>query len=124
MEIIYRALAERNGVKAVPRSSPDILTGALDDHDPLCLEVLDCFCGMLGGAAANLAVTLGSFGGIFIGGGIVPRMGEWFAQSQFRARFEAKGRFRPYVAAIPSSVIMHPEPAFIGLRWLAGRPFE
>ena len=115
MEIIYRALAQRNGVKAAPRASPHIITGALDDKDPLCLEVLECFCGMLGGAAANLAVTLGAFGGIFIGGGIVPRMGEWFAQSQFRARFEAKGRFSSYLADIPTFVITTPNPAFHGV---------
>ncbi len=115
MEIIYRALAQRNGVKAPPRTSPDIITGALDDKDALCLEVLDCFCGMLGGAAANLAVTLGAFGGIFIGGGIVPRMGEWFAQSPFRARFEAKGRFSSYLAQIPTFVITTPNPAFHGV---------
>jgi len=115
MEIIYRALAQRNGVKVAPRSSPNIITGALDDQDPLCLEVLDCFCGMLGGAAANLAVTLGAFGGIFIGGGIVPRMGEWFVQSPFRARFEAKGRFSSYLADIPTFVITTPNPAFHGV---------
>ena len=115
MEIIYRALAHRNGVKAVPRTSPEIISGALDEQDALCLEVLDCFCGMLGGAAANLAVTLGSFGGIFIGGGIVPRMGEWFASSPFRARFEAKGRFSSYLADIPTYVITTPNPAFHGV---------
>jgi glucokinase len=115
MEIIYRALAQRNGLAVAPRSSPDIISGALDEHDLLCLEVLDCFCGMLGGAAANLAVTLGAFGGIFIGGGIVPRMGEWFAQSQFRARFEAKGRFSNYLADIPTYVITTPNPAFHGV---------
>lgn len=115
MEIIYRALADRNGVKVAPRSSPDIITGALEEEDALCLEVLDCFCGMLGGAAANLAVTLGAFGGIFIGGGIVPRMGEWFVSSQFRARFEAKGRFSNYLADIPTFVITTPNPAFHGV---------
>ncbi|MCC6071148.1 glucokinase [Massilia sp. GCM10020059] len=115
MEIIYRALAQRNGVKAAPRTSPDIITGALDERDPLCLEVLDCFSGMLGGAAANLAVTLGAFGGIFIGGGIVPRMGEWFATSSFRARFEAKGRFSDYLASIPTYVITTPHPALRGV---------
>jgi glucokinase len=115
MEIIYRALALRNGLAVAPRSSPDIISGALDEQDPLCLEVLDCFCGMLGGAAANLAVTLGAFGGIFIGGGIVPRMGEWFAQSPFRARFEAKGRFSNYLAEIPTFVITTPNPAFHGV---------
>ena len=115
MEIIFRALAQRNGMRVAARTSPDIISGALDDADPLCLEVLACFCGMLGGAAANLAVTLGAFGGIFIGGGIVPRMGEWFAQSPFRARFEAKGRFSRYLADIPTFVITTPNPAFHGV---------
>ncbi|NHZ39094.1 glucokinase [Massilia aquatica] len=115
MELIHRALAQRNGVQAAPRSSPEIIAGALDDKDALCLEVLECFCGMLGGAAANLAVTLGAFGGIFIGGGIVPRMGEWFVTSPFRARFEAKGRFSSYLGQIPTYVIMIPNPAFIGV---------
>jgi glucokinase len=117
MEIIYRALAQRNGVAVTAggRSSPEIIAGALDEHDPLCLETLECFSGMLGGAAANLAVTLGAFGGVFIGGGIVPRMAEWFAQSPFRARFEAKGRFTDYLAQIPTYVIMTPNPAFYGV---------
>lgn len=115
MELIYRALADRNRVPAPARSSADIITGALEDHDALCLEVLECFSGMLGGAAANLAVTLGSFGGLFIGGGIVPRMAEWFLTSPFRARFEAKGRFTDYLAQIPTFVIMAPNPAFQGV---------
>ncbi|HEY0062819.1 MAG TPA: glucokinase [Telluria sp.] len=115
MEITYRALAERNGIKVAPRTSPEIISGALDENDPLCLEVLECFCGMLGGAAANLAVTLGAFGGIFIGGGIVPRMAELFAKSAFRARFEAKGRFTGYLSEIPTYVIMTPNPAFYGV---------
>jgi glucokinase len=115
MEIIYRALAERNGVNARTRDSAAIIAAALEDHDPLCLEVLECFCGMLGGAAANLAVTLGAFGGIFIGGGIVPRLGEWFRTSPFRARFEAKGRFSGYIADIPTYVIATPHVAFDGV---------
>ncbi|MDL2353942.1 MAG: glucokinase [Pseudomonadota bacterium] len=115
MEIIYRALAERNGQPALRRSAPAIISGALEDGDALCREVLECFCGMLGGAAANLAVTLGAFGGVFIGGGIVPRMGAWFAGSPFRARFEAKGRFTDYLAQIPTYVITTPNPAFFGV---------
>ncbi|MDM5181970.1 glucokinase [Massilia sp. DJPM01] len=115
MEIIYRALAQRNGITAAARASPEIIAAAIDDRDPLCLEVIDCFCGMLGGAAANLAVTLGAFGGIFIGGGIVPRMGELFASSPFRSRFEAKGRFSSYLADIPTYVITTPNPAFHGV---------
>jgi glucokinase len=115
MEIIYRALALRNGVEAPPRDAAAIMTAALEQKDALCLEVLECFAGMLGGAAANLAVTLGAFGGIFIGGGIVPRMAEWFKTSPFRTRFEAKGRFSSYLAQIPTYVIMMPTPALYGV---------
>jgi len=115
MEIIYRALALRSGVDAPARDAAAIASCALEDGDPLCLETLECFAGMLGGAAANLAVTLGAFGGIFIGGGIVPRMAEWFATSPFRARFEAKGRFSSYLAQIPTYVIMTPTPALHGV---------
>ncbi|MES2297978.1 MAG: glucokinase [Pseudomonadota bacterium] len=115
MELIHRALAERNKVAAPQRSSQEIIEGALNDKEPLCLEVLEVFCAMLGSVSANLAVTLGAVGGIFIGGGIVPRLGEWFASSPFRARFEAKGRFSEYLKQIPTSVIMTPNPAFYGV---------
>jgi len=115
MEIIYRALAQRNGVDAPSRNAADIVSCALEQNDPLCLEVLECFAGMLGGAAANLAVTLGAFGGIFIGGGIVPRVAQWFASSPFRTRFEAKGRFSDYLAQIPTYLIMTPNPALYGV---------
>jgi glucokinase len=115
MEIIYRALAQRNGVQAPNRTAAEIAGCALEQNDPLCLEVLECFAGMLGSAAANLAVTLGAFGGIFIGGGIVPRVAQWFATSPFRARFEAKGRFSDYLAQIPTYVIMTPNPALYGV---------
>jgi len=117
MELVYRALAERNGVQATApvRTAAEIVSCALEENEPLCLEVLECFAGMLGGAAANLAVTLGAFGGIFIGGGIVPRIAPWFATSPFRARFEAKGRFTDYLAQIPTYVIMTPNPALRGV---------
>ena len=115
LELIYRALAQRNQLLVAARSAQDILRSALEHRDALSLETLECFCGMLGGISANLAVTLGAFGGIFIGGGIVPRMGEWFASSSFRARFEAKGRFSSYLARIPTYVIITPNPAFKGV---------
>lgn len=115
IEIIHQALAKRHGRQVRALAAPDIIAGALNDKDPLCLEVLDCFCAMLGSACANLAVTLGALGGVFIGGAIVPRLGEWFVSSQFRARFEAKGRFASYVAEIPTYVITTPNPAFYGV---------
>jgi glucokinase len=79
------------------------------------MEVIDVFCGMLGSFAANLAVTLGALGGIYIGGGIVPRILPLFTESQFRQRFEAKGRFSQYLRQIPVYVITTPVPAFYGV---------
>jgi glucokinase len=114
LELIYRALADRNGVQVTPLLAPAITQRALDDGDPLCLETLDVFCGLLGTTAANLAVTLGSLGGIYIGGGIVPRLGEYFDRSPFRARFEDKGRFSDYVSAIPTFVITAEHATFKG----------
>ncbi|MFZ6846862.1 glucokinase [Undibacterium sp. RuRC25W] len=115
LELIYRALADRNKQIVKPLAAQEVMHGALNDNDPLCLESIDCFCGMLGSFSANLAVTLGAFGGIYIGGGIVPLMGDRFHASSFRARFEAKGRFSSYLAQIPTYVITTPNPAFYGV---------
>jgi glucokinase len=77
------------------------------------------FCAMLGTFAGDAALTFGARGGAYIAGGIAPRMLDHLANSQFRQRFEAKGRFTAYLAAIPTAVIIHPEPALAGLQWLA-----
>jgi glucokinase len=64
--------------------------------------------------AGNVALTLGATGGMYIGGGIVPRLGELFLRSPFRARFEDKGRLSPYLARIPTFLITEAYPAFLG----------
>jgi glucokinase len=105
LELTYRALLYRAGraVQALP--APEITRLALEGSDAACVEALEAFCAMLGTAASNLAVTQGAMGGVFIGGGIVPRLGAWFDRSPFRARFEDKGRFSEYLRAIPTYVI-------------------
>lgn len=115
LELIYRALAARHQQQVRALSAQEIMHAALHEAEPLSLETLECFCAMLGSFAANLAVTLGAFGGIYIGGGIVPLMGEHFTASPFRSRFEAKGRFSSYLAQIPTYVITTPNPAFYGV---------
>nr|WP_316642325.1 glucokinase [uncultured Roseateles sp.] len=114
LELIYRALAEHAGLTAQELHAPEITRLALDGDDKVCVEALDVFCALLGTAAANLAVTLGALSGIYIGGGIVPRLGEYFDRSPFRARFEDKGRFSAYVAAIPTYVITAEHATFSG----------
>jgi glucokinase len=83
-------------------------------HSVQCEEAVRVFAALLGTVAGNLALTLGARGGVFVGGGIVPRLGARFATLPFRARFEDKGRFRSYLEAIPTWVITAESPALLG----------
>lgn len=113
--LIREALAMTRGIASDKDLSPsDIVTRGLSGGDALSLEAIDCFCGMLGTVAANLAVTLGARGGIYIGGGVVPRLGAYFAASPFRPRFERKGRFSEFTARIPTWLITASYPALQG----------
>jgi glucokinase len=115
LELIHEALRDREGLPAQPLAAPEITREALAGGDPLCVQALDAFCAVLGTAAANLAVTLGAFGGIYIGGGIVPRLGSHFDSSPFRARFEDKGRFSGYLKGIPTYVVTAENATFLGV---------
>ncbi|MBW9105768.1 bifunctional transcriptional regulator/glucokinase [Paraburkholderia phenoliruptrix] len=115
IEVIYRALAGRDKKRvAATVDTREIVKRALDG-EPLAAESVDVFCGILGTFAGNIAVTLGALGGIYIGGGVVPRLGEFFARSSFRKRFEAKGRFEAYLQNVPTYVITAEYPAFLGV---------
>lgn len=93
----------------------EVTEAALAGGLPQAVEALTHFCALLGSVAGNLALTLGARGGVYIGGGIVPRLGDWFERSSFRTRFEAKGRFSAYLQAIPVWVITSAQsPALIG----------
>ena len=102
---LHAAVCELAGVPVPPMSPADISAAALAGSDPHCVRTLDLFCSFLGNVAGNLALTLGARGGMYIGGGIVPRLGDWFARSKFRQRFEEKGRFRAYLESIPTYVV-------------------
>lgn len=111
---LYNALCELSGEPAASLTAAQITDAAIEDEYPRAREATEMFCAMLGTIAGNLALTIGARGGIYIAGGIVPKLGAKFAQSGFRARFEAKGRFHGYLAAIPTYVMTHPEPALLG----------
>jgi glucokinase len=116
---LYQAIGSLDGLPTIERSAPEITAAALDGTCPACRQAVDMFCAMLGTFAGDAALTFGARGGAYIAGGIAPRMLDHLANSQFRQRFEAKGRFTAYLAAIPTAVIIHPEPALAGLQWLA-----
>ncbi|WP_295992755.1 glucokinase [Rugamonas sp.] len=115
IELIYRALADQAGVPPADIAAPEITRRALAGECPLCDAAIENFCGMLGTIAGNVAITLGAQGGIYIGGGIVPKLGARFDASGFRRRFEQKGRFSDYLAQVPTFVVTADYPAFVGV---------
>jgi glucokinase len=113
LPLLHEAVAAVAGVPAEALTTEKVVERGLAG-DALCSQVLDSFCALLGGFSGNLALTLGARGGVYIGGGIVPRLGERFFASRFRERFEAKGRFSDYLAAIPTALITDTQAALAG----------
>ena len=113
---LYLALRQMQKQQPVDvAGAAEITAWALQDKDPLALQSIDMFAGFLGSVTGDLALTLGARGGVYLGGGIVPRWLGWFETSQFRKRFEAKGRFNAYLKDIPVWVINAAEsPALLG----------
>ena len=111
---IYQAIAQYKNLSAVLDDPADITERALDGSCVLSVATLNQFCKILGSFAGNLALNLGTRGGVYIGGGIAPRFTNFIKQSEFRTRFEAKGRFRDYVAGIPTFIITEPDHGLIG----------
>jgi len=118
LENIYRAIGALDGVETPLQNATQITTSALRGECDLAVEALNSFCAFLGSFAGNVALTFGARGGVYIAGGISPRIVDFIRRSQFRSRFEAKGRFSDYLRPIPVYVITHPHAAFIGLQSL------
>ena len=108
IEAIHRALSGE-------RLTAAEITGQALAGAGVALRTVNCFCGVLGSVAGNVALTLGATGGMYVGGGIVPRLGPLFAQSTFRQRFEDKGRLSGYLSRIPTWLITEQYPALVGV---------
>ncbi|MBA6391237.1 glucokinase [Colwellia sp. BRX10-3] len=114
IEQIYQALSfEKNGETSI-LPAKEITEKALSGNCSLSVETLEQFCRILGSFAGNLALTLGSYGGVYIAGGIVPRFIEFFVNSEFRKRFEAKGRLSSFNQPIPTFVVTEEQPGLLG----------
>ncbi len=119
LENLYQAIAALDGQNVPERDAPAITRAGLDGSCAVSSAALDLFCALLGSVAGNVALTYGARGGVFIAGGIAPKILGFLERSQFRARFEAKGRMRAYVAQIPTDIIVHDDATFVGLQALA-----
>lgn len=114
IEQIYQALCGLEKIKPENYNAKDISTKALNLECQICVATLNRFCMILGSFAGNLALSTAAFGGVYIAGGIVPRFIEYFQQSQFRQRFEAKNRFTEFNAGIATYVITEAQPGILG----------
>jgi glucokinase len=116
LPLLHQAVCQVLGLASTPTLTADaIVTRGVQGSDEGCSHTVDTFCAMLGGFAGNVALTMGARGGMFIGGGIVPRMGERFFASRFRQRFEAKGRYQPYMQRIGTVLIVDTLAALSGV---------
>lgn len=111
---LHRALAEIDGRENHIDDPAQITAQALEDPTSPCGATLARFCAMLGAVAGDIALTTGARGGVYIAGGIAPRILPFIQASPFRRRFERKGRFQDYMAAIPTKVILHKHAALLG----------
>lgn len=125
LEFLYSSIAASDGVplESIPTAA-DITRAAREGSSEVAAETVTLFTGWLGAVAGDLALTLGAKGGIYIAGGIVPRLGELFDAALFRHRFEAKGRFRDYLAEVPCWLITAENPALRGLASLLPPPSD
>lgn len=111
---LYRAIVKADDRVPENLKPKDVSQRALDDSCTDCRRALAMFCVCMGRFGGNLALNLGTFGGVYIAGGIVPRFLEFFKASGFRAAFEDKGRFKDYVQSIPVFLITHDKPGLLG----------
>jgi len=121
LENLYHAIASLESLAAPDLSAAEITQAAAAGDCAISRGAVDTFCALLGSVAGNLALSFGAQGGVYIAGGITPHLRDYLPASQFRVRFEAKGRLTTYLEPIPTYLILHDDPAFVGLQWLALR---
>jgi glucokinase len=101
----YRVLAELAGQPVAPVEAPEVVQRALAGHDAFAREALERFAVWLGRFAGDAALFFGARGGVYIGGGIAPKMVDALSAGPFRQAFEAKGRMTGYLGPVPVYVI-------------------
>jgi glucokinase len=115
---IHRALSEIAGEDPGPMMPPDV-TARAAAGDVRCMRAVDVFCAVFGAIAGDLVLTTGAWDGVFLTGGLVPKMLDAIRHSGFRQRFEHKGRFSANMARVPSLAVMHPQAGLLGCAAIA-----
>jgi glucokinase len=114
--VLYQIIAELDGQPVIELNPDEITKRDANKSDPVATRTIDTFMELLGSVAGDLAVTIGAKGGIYIGGGILPKLSDRFIHSRFRQRFIEKGRFSTYLENIPTYLITRNYASLEGLR--------
>lgn len=115
---LIRLMAQLHQKHTAFHNAEGLVHYALKEQDPFAQQILHRYCSMLGNTASNIALNTGAQGGIYLGGGFVPRFTDFLKQSNFRKAFENKATVEGYLQAIPCYVITHPYATLIGLQHL------
>ncbi|MEP6634112.1 MAG: glucokinase, partial [Luteimonas sp.] len=110
---LHRAISEIAGEDPGPMQPSDITAGAASG-DARCMRAVDVYCAVFGAISGDLVLTFGAWDGVFLTGGLVPKMLPSLQHSGFRQRFENKGRFSANMARVPSVAVLHPQPGLLG----------
>ncbi|MFM7120689.1 MAG: glucokinase, partial [Gammaproteobacteria bacterium] len=112
---LYRAAAAVLDVAPETEATPEWITAeGVAAASGLCRQTLELFCGWLGAAAGNLAVTVCARGGVYLAGGILPQLADVLPQTALRQRFETRGDLTAFVREMPLWLVEDPEPGLIG----------
>lgn len=111
---LYDAVCQLSGLVPAGLQPNEVSSEAVANSNPQCVQAVQLFASLLGNLAGNLALSLGARGGVYLGGGVVPRLGSAFNAGLFRRRFEDKGRFAGYLASVPTWLITAATPALTG----------
>ena len=119
---LYCALAASGGLPLQCAEQSDVVARALAGTDEIAVRTLAIFARLLGRFAGDLALVFAAAGGVYIAGGIGPRMVPVLTSGAFRAAFERKAPMERLVTRVPTWLVMHPEPALEGLAAIAAQP--
>jgi glucokinase len=114
IENLYWALGQIEAKETLPLSAETIFEEHQNKSNPLATRTVDLFFELLGQAAGDLALSLGTFDGVYIAGGICHRHASLLKESNFVKSFENRGKHRGYMENVPTYVITHPNPGLLG----------
>ena len=111
---IHNALRALDGAPSETQTAAEITQAAVSKACPYCVRTVDLFCTMLGRVVGDMVLATGARGGVYLGGGILPKIEALFLSSEFISAFLDKGSMRGYLEPVSVRLIREDETALCG----------